>query len=206
MTATSTRPSGPSFRRRYDRSSRRHIQEHRQPFLPLIEQLLPMNQNQSVDLALRDQPCRNGRLPKRRRGAEDSLVVDADLRDSLLLDRPKLTMEFHCQSVCPRTARPELRAGSCAPQEGPVPPSDIRAARQCAGGNPGRTRSRAAWHMSKAASPAPCRTPDSEMPPAGADDSAWPVADPSFLRREDSRGRSAPFRQWSLNRPLHPLS
>ena len=55
-----------------------------------------MNQNQGIDLALCDQPCRHGRFPKRRRGAENSVVVGADPCDSFLLDGPKLTIEFHC--------------------------------------------------------------------------------------------------------------
>src|ERR1700728_3814077 len=55
-----------------------------------------MNQNQSIDLALCDQPCRHGRFPKSRWGAENSLVVDADPCNGFLLDGPKQTIEFHC--------------------------------------------------------------------------------------------------------------
>ena len=53
----------------------RQIQEHPKALLPLIEQLLPVNHDQSVDLALRDQPRCNGGLPERRRSAEDAFVV-----------------------------------------------------------------------------------------------------------------------------------
>ena len=72
----------------------RQIQEHPKALLPLIEQLLPVNHDQSVDLAFRDQPCRNGGLPERRRSAEDAFVVSGDLRDGFLLERPKLTLEL----------------------------------------------------------------------------------------------------------------
>src|ERR1035437_1097340 len=72
----------------------RQIQEHPKALLPLIEQLLPVNHNQSVDLAFRDQPRRNGGFPERRRSAEDTLVVGRDLRDGFLLERPKLTLEL----------------------------------------------------------------------------------------------------------------
>src|SRR5204863_8744768 len=70
------------------------IQEHPKALLPLIEQLLPVNDDQSVDLAFRDQPCRNGRFPERRRSAEDTFVVGGDLRDCFLLERSKLTLEL----------------------------------------------------------------------------------------------------------------
>jgi hypothetical protein len=36
------------------------IQEHAKALLPLIEQLPPVNHDQSVDLAFRDKPRRNG--------------------------------------------------------------------------------------------------------------------------------------------------
>jgi hypothetical protein len=64
------------------------------PLLPLIEQLLPVNDDQSVDLAFRDQPRRNGGFPERRGSAEDTFVVSGDLRDGFLLERPKLTLEL----------------------------------------------------------------------------------------------------------------
>src|SRR6266702_1878384 len=70
-----------------------------------------MNQNQSIDLALCDQPCRYGRFPKRRRGAENSVVVDADPFDSLLLDGPKLTIEFHCDGWAGPTNRSSRTSG-----------------------------------------------------------------------------------------------
>ena len=73
----------------------RKIQEHPEALLPLIEQLLPVNHDQSVDLALGDKPRRNGGLPEGRRGAEDAFVVGSDLRHRFLLERPKLTLELH---------------------------------------------------------------------------------------------------------------
>src|ERR1039457_7616251 len=63
------------------------IQEHPKALLPLIEQLLPVNDYQSVDLAFRDQPRRNGGLSERCRRAEDTFVVCGDLRDRFLLER-----------------------------------------------------------------------------------------------------------------------
>jgi hypothetical protein len=64
------------------------IQEHCQPLMPLIEQLLPVNQNQRIDLAIRDQPGGNGSLSESRWSAQKALVVLDDLENSLLLERP----------------------------------------------------------------------------------------------------------------------
>src|SRR5260370_6853431 len=91
MTATSTHPvrsvfPPPTCPDRFGRQ----IQEHPKPLQPLIEQLLPMDHNQSVDLAFRDQPRRNGSFTERRRSAEDAFVVSGDLRDGFLLKRSKL--------------------------------------------------------------------------------------------------------------------
>jgi hypothetical protein len=71
----------------------RQIQEHSKAFLPLIEQLLPVNHNQSVDFTFRDQPRRDGGFPERRWSAEDAFVVSDDLRYGFLLERSKLTLE-----------------------------------------------------------------------------------------------------------------
>src|SRR5438309_809852 len=62
-----------------------------------------MNDNQSVDLAFRDQPCRNGGFAERRRSAEDAFIVSGDLRDGFFLKRPKLTLElrFNCRTRVP---------------------------------------------------------------------------------------------------------
>src|ERR1035438_7492052 len=67
------------------------VQEPPKALLPLIEQLLTVNDDQSVDLALRDQPRRDGGLPECRGSAQDTFVVRGDLRDGFLLERPKLT-------------------------------------------------------------------------------------------------------------------
>jgi hypothetical protein len=73
---------------------RRQIEKHRQPLLPLIGQLLPVNHDQSVDLAFRDQPRCNSGFSERCRSAQDTFVVPDDLRDRFLLERPKLTLEL----------------------------------------------------------------------------------------------------------------
>jgi hypothetical protein len=72
---------------------RRQIQEHPKTLLPLIKQLLPVNHDQSVDLAFRDQPRCNGGLPERGWSAEDTFVVSGDLRDGFLLEGPELTLD-----------------------------------------------------------------------------------------------------------------
>ena len=56
--------------------------------------VLPVNDNQSVDLAFRDQPRRNGGFPERRRSTQDTFVMGNDLRNGFLLERPKLTLEL----------------------------------------------------------------------------------------------------------------
>jgi len=56
--------------------------------VPLIEQLLPVDQNQRVDLTLRDQPGGDGSLSKSRRRAEDSFVVLGDFGNGLHLGPP----------------------------------------------------------------------------------------------------------------------
>jgi hypothetical protein len=56
--------------------------------VPLIEQLLPVNHNQRVDLTLRDQPGCNGSLPESRRRAKDSFVMLGDLGNGFQLERP----------------------------------------------------------------------------------------------------------------------
>src|SRR5437773_5769309 len=70
------------------------IQKHAKALLPLVEQLLSVNHNQSVNFALRDQPRRNGGLPECRRSAEDALVVRGDFRNGFLLERPELSLEL----------------------------------------------------------------------------------------------------------------
>ena len=64
------------------------IQEHYQPLMPLIEQLLPVNHNQRIDLAIRDQPGRNGGLSESRWSAKDSFVMLGDLGNGFQLERP----------------------------------------------------------------------------------------------------------------------
>ena len=76
--------------------------------MPLIEQLLPVDHDQSVDLAFRDNPSRNGGLPKGCRGAKDTFVVAGDLRDSFLLERPKLTLELRFNSCARAPLIPNL--------------------------------------------------------------------------------------------------
>jgi hypothetical protein len=59
-----------------------------------IEQLLPVNYNQDIDLAFRDQLRRDDGLPESSRSAEDTFIVAGDLRDGFLLKRSKLTLEL----------------------------------------------------------------------------------------------------------------
>jgi hypothetical protein len=53
-----------------------------------------VNHDQSVDLAFRDQPRRDGGFPERRRSTEDTFVIGGDLRHGFLLEGPKLTLEL----------------------------------------------------------------------------------------------------------------
>jgi hypothetical protein len=55
------------------------IQEQPEALLPLIEQLLPVNHNQNVDLPLRSQPRRNGCLTEGGRRAEYALVMPGNV-------------------------------------------------------------------------------------------------------------------------------
>jgi hypothetical protein len=71
------------------------IQKHAEAFLPLVEQLLPVNDHQRVHFALRNQPCRNGGLPECRRSAQDAFVLAGDLRNGFFLERPKLSLELN---------------------------------------------------------------------------------------------------------------
>src|SRR4051794_27605412 len=48
----------------------RQIQKGRQPLHPLIEQLPPMNEDQRVDAALRDEPCSDHSFPECGRGGQ----------------------------------------------------------------------------------------------------------------------------------------
>src|SRR5437867_1219426 len=70
------------------------IQKHAKALLPLIEQLLPVDHNQSIDLALCNQPCGDGCLPECRRSAQDAFVMTRDLSDGFLLKWPKLSLEL----------------------------------------------------------------------------------------------------------------
>src|ERR1039458_3041530 len=78
-----------------DMSYRRcwQIQKHRESFPPLIEQLLPVDQYQSVDFTFCDEPCGYDRLSKRSRSRENAFIVEADLRNGFLLNRPKLALK-----------------------------------------------------------------------------------------------------------------
>jgi hypothetical protein len=62
----------------------------------LIEQLLPVDDDQSVDFAFRDKPRRNGGLSERGRSAQDAFVIDAEpLYDRLLSLWEKLAGKDH---------------------------------------------------------------------------------------------------------------
>src|SRR5215813_10687749 len=61
---------------------------------PLVEQLLPVNDHQRVNFALRNQPCCNGGLSECCRSAQDAFVLTGDLRNGFLLERPKLSLKL----------------------------------------------------------------------------------------------------------------
>jgi hypothetical protein len=87
---------------------RRHAQEHPEAFLPLIEWLPPVNDNQGVDSAFRDEPRRYCRFSECRWSSEDALVMRGNFLGCFLLERTEFPLEFDFN--CPRTARPECRA------------------------------------------------------------------------------------------------
>src|SRR5258708_2242055 len=76
-----------------------------------------MDQNQSIDLTLCDQPCGYGSFPKSRRSAENSFVVDADPSDSLLLAGSKLTIEFRCDRCACEPLVPSFGTDVVRPQK-----------------------------------------------------------------------------------------
>src|SRR5207253_11432200 len=86
------------------------IQEHPQALLPLIKQLLAVNDDQSVDLPFRNQPRRNGGFPECGRSTEDTFVMCNDFRDRFLLERSKLTLgrtRSHAACRTSKDASPE---------------------------------------------------------------------------------------------------
>ena len=89
---------------------RRQIQEYCQSLVPLIEQLLPMNHNQGVDPALRDQPCGDSGLSERCRRTEGSFVMLDNLGNGFQLERPYFAVEL-CFDW---SARKSLVAHFCA--------------------------------------------------------------------------------------------
>jgi transposase InsO family protein len=59
----------------------------------LIQQLLPVNDNQGIDLTFRDQPSRNSGFPEGRRSAQDAFVVGSNSSDGFILEGPKFPLE-----------------------------------------------------------------------------------------------------------------
>ncbi|MFP5250538.1 MAG: hypothetical protein ACLGP3_12010 [Acidobacteriota bacterium] len=81
-----------------------HAQEHRQPLLSLVEQLMTMDQDQGVHFARGNLPGSNGSFPKSSGSAKDSVVVAGKLFRGVLLCWPELSSEFHndlraCESL-----------------------------------------------------------------------------------------------------------
>src|ERR1035437_107885 len=176
-------------------SATKSFTEHPEALLPLIEQLLPVNHHQSVDLAFRDQPRRNGGFAERRRSAEDAFVVGGDLRDGVLLERPKLTQELRFNRRARVPFVPNLGSDlvrfekSQGLRQTRLRACRIPEAQRYAAQIPGRMRSHAACRTSRAAWPGPCRTPGFERLPA-----AVPFDDPANAGRRrggDRCGSSA---------------
>src|SRR5450755_2787730 len=72
----------------------RQIQEHRKAFLPLVQQLLAVDYDQRVDLAFRYQPRPDGCLSERCWSTQYTFIEVGNLRDGLVLERAKLTLEL----------------------------------------------------------------------------------------------------------------
>ena len=56
----------------------------------MIQQLLPMNQNESIYPPRRNEPRGNRRLAKSGRSTDDTFIVNNDLGNGLLLERSQL--------------------------------------------------------------------------------------------------------------------
>ena len=74
----------------------------RAPFF-LVQQLLPMNHDQSVHLSLGNQPSGHGGLSERRWSAQYPFIVLNDLRNSFLLGRAKLSAKLYLNRYAPKT-------------------------------------------------------------------------------------------------------
>jgi len=80
---TSTRPRrgpSPATDLRFDLAADPRTSPGR--LLPLIDKLLPVNDDQSVDLAFAISPRRNAVFPERRRAQDDTFVVGGDSRSA----------------------------------------------------------------------------------------------------------------------------
>ena len=165
-----------------------------------------MNQNQSIDLALGDQPCRHGRLPKSSWSTENAVVVDSDSCDSLFLDGPKLTIEFHCDRCACEPFVPNFGPDVVHPQKGhylrQTPArygnvlGEILAARDHARFGICRKPHRLRLVKLRVLE---CRQPEQTIQHGRWQALLFHV---KKIRADDLHS----FRQWSLNRPLHPPS
>ena len=63
--------------------------------MPLIQQLLTMNQYQGIHLSRRDQPCGHCGLAKSGGSAEYPFIVFSDHGNGILLRRAQLAGELH---------------------------------------------------------------------------------------------------------------
>ena len=74
---------------------RRDAEKRGQAFDPLLQQLLAVHENQSVDAAARDEPCRHNGLAECCRGRQHTNIVSCQgVRRQLLLG-PQFTLEAH---------------------------------------------------------------------------------------------------------------
>jgi len=63
--------------------------------MPLIQQLLAVNQYEGIHLSRRDQPCGHCGLAESSRCAEDPIVVFSHHRNSVLLRWAQLAAKLH---------------------------------------------------------------------------------------------------------------
>jgi len=71
------------------------IEKHRQSGMPLIQQLLAVNQYEGMHLSRRDQPCGHCGLAESSRSAEDPFVVFSHYGNSVLLGWAQLAAKLH---------------------------------------------------------------------------------------------------------------
>ena len=76
---------------------RRQAEKRRQSLDPLFQQLPAMHENQRVDAALGNEPCRHDGFSESRRGGQNARVVGQHRSGGGLLLGPQFTLELHIQ-------------------------------------------------------------------------------------------------------------